>query len=55
MSTKRFENVTGFVLNLLNNETMILLNLAKYRLILADSAYGLVGYVSDDIPPDFAG
>ena len=32
-----------FVINLLNNKTIILLNLAEYRLILADSAYGLVG------------
>ena len=43
MSTERLKNVTGFVLNLLNNERIILLNLAEYRLILADSAYGLVG------------
>ena len=34
-----------FVINLLNNKTIILLNLAEYRLIL----------VSDDIPRDFAG
>ena len=33
-----------FVINLLNNKTISLLNLAEYRLILADSAYGLVGY-----------
>ncbi len=32
-----------FVDNLLNNKTIILLNLAEYRLILANSAYGLVG------------
>ena len=32
-----------FVDSLLNNKTIILLNLAEYRLILADSAYGLVG------------
>ncbi len=32
-----------FVDNLLNNKTIILLNLAEYRLILAHSAYGLVG------------
>ena len=32
-----------FVINLLNNKTIILLNLAEYPLILADSAYGLVG------------
>ena len=37
------KNVTSFVINLLNNKTIILLNLAKFRLILADSAYGLVG------------
>ena len=44
MSTERFKNVTSFVINLLNNKTIIiLLNLAEYRLILADSAYGLVG------------
>ena len=38
MSTERFKNVTSFVINLLNNETIILLNLAEYRLILADEA-----------------
>ena len=43
MSTERFKNVTSFVIILLKNETIILLNLAEYRLILADSAYGLVG------------
>ena len=37
------KNVTRFVIKLLNNKTIILLNLAEYRLILADSAYGLVG------------
>ena len=46
MLTERFKNVTSleinFVINLLNNKTIILLNLAEYRLILADSAYGLV-------------
>ena len=42
-STERFKNVTSFVINLLNNKTIILLNLAEYRLILADSAHGLVG------------
>ena len=31
------------VINLLNNKAIILLNLAEYRLILADSAYGLFG------------
>ena len=55
MSTERFNNVTSFVINLLNKKTIILLNLAEYRLILADAAYGLVGWVSDDIPRDFAG
>ena len=48
MSTERFKNVTSFVINLLNNETIILLNLAEYRLLLADLAYGLVSQVSDD-------
>ena len=43
MSTERFKNVTSFVIILLNKETIILLNLAEYRLILANSAYGLVG------------
>ena len=43
MSTERFKNVTSFVINLLNNKTIILLSLTEYRLILADSAYGLVG------------
>ena len=43
MSTERFKNFTSFVIDLLNNKTIILLNLAEYRLILADSAYGLVG------------
>ena len=32
-----------FVINVLNNKTIILLNLAEYHLILANSAYGLVG------------
>ena len=32
-----------FVDSLLNNKTIILLNLVEYRLILANSAYGLVG------------
>ena len=56
MSTERFKNVTSFVINLLNNKTIILLNLAivsgvsstnydlaEYRLILADEAVGRVG------------
>ena len=38
MSTERFKNVTSFVSNLLNNKTIILLNLAEYRLIVADEA-----------------
>ena len=43
MSAEIFKTVTSFVINLLNNKTIILLNRAEYRLILADSAYGLVG------------
>ena len=44
MSTERFKNVTSLLFNnLLNDKTIILLNLAEYRLSLADSAYGLVG------------
>ena len=47
MSTERFKNVTSLeideVINLLNNKTIILLNLAEYRLILADEAVGRVG------------
>ena len=42
MSTERFKNVTSFVINLLNNKTIILLNLAEYRLILADEAVFLI-------------
>ena len=38
-----------FVINVLNNKTMILLNLAKYPLILANSAYGLLGKVYQTI------
>ncbi len=43
-----------FIDNLLNNKTIILLNLAEYRLILANSAYALVGFVLGDIPRNFA-
>ena len=43
MSTERFKKVTSFVISLLNYKTIILLNIAEYRLILADEAYGLVG------------
>ena len=32
-----------FVINVLNNKTITLLNLADYRLILANSAYGRFG------------
>ena len=32
-----------FVINVLNNKTIIALKLAWYRLILANSAFGLVG------------
>ena len=45
----------SFVINMLNNKTIILFNLAECRLILANSAYGLVSKVSGDIPRDFAG
>ena len=38
MSTERFKNVTSFVINLLNNKTIILLNPAEYRLILTASS-----------------
>ena len=34
-----YKDLGWFVINLLNNKTIILLNLAEYRLILADSAY----------------
>ena len=44
MSTERFRNVTScFVINLLNNKTIILLNLTECCLILANLGYGLVG------------
>ena len=33
----------SFVINLLNNKTIILLNLVEYHLILADEAAGQVG------------
>ena len=32
-----------FAFNVLNTKTIILLNLAEYRLIIAHSTYGLVG------------
>ena len=32
----------NFVIHLLNNKTIIMLILAEYHLILADSVYGLV-------------
>ena len=39
MSTERDLKMLGcFVINLLNNKTIILLNLAEYRLILASTA-----------------
>ena len=38
-----YKDLGCFVINLLNNKTIILLNLAEYGLILADSTYGLVG------------
>ena len=37
-----YKDLGHFVINLLNNKTIILFNLAEYRLILAESAYGLV-------------
>ena len=45
MSTEPYSNTLNerFVINWLNNKTIILLNLAVYRLILADSAYGFFG------------
>jgi len=49
------DKIVSFVINLLNNKTIILLNLAEYSLILANSAYGLVGSVSGNILRDFAG
>ena len=44
-----------FVIDVFNNKTMILLNLTETRLILTNSANGLVGQVSGDIPRDFTG
>ena len=38
-----YKDLACFVINLLNNKTIILLNLTEYHLIVADSAYGLVG------------
>ena len=48
MSTERFKNVTSFkfVINLLNNKTIILLNLAENRLILDDEAAGFKSRMS---------
>ena len=44
MSAERFKNVTSLEIDdLLNNKTIILLNFAEYRLILADEAVGRVG------------
>ena len=37
-----------FIDNLLNNKTIVVLNITEYRLILVNSAYGLAGEVSDD-------
>ena len=42
----------SIVLN--NKQSIILLNLAEYALTVANSAYGLVGKVSCDIPLVFA-
>jgi len=38
-----YKDLGCYVINLLNNKTIILLNLAEYRLILADEAVGRVG------------
>ena len=38
-----YKDLGCFVINLLNNKTIVLPNFAEYGLILADSAYGLVG------------
>ena len=38
-----YKDLDCFVINLVNNKTIILLNLAEYRLILADEAVGPVG------------
>ena len=38
-----YKDLGCFVINLWNNKTIILLNLAEYHLILAGSAYDLVG------------
>ena len=44
MSTERLKTLEEiFVISLLNDKTIILLNLVVYRLSLADSAYGLFG------------
>ena len=43
-----------FVINALNFKTVIVLKLVQYRLILANSAYGLVGLLSGDIALAFA-
>ena len=39
MSTERFKNVTSFVINLLNNDTIILLNLSEYRPTASSAKY----------------
>ena len=44
-----------FIVNLMNNKRIILLNLVEYGLILVNSVYGLVGKLSGDIPRDFPG
>ena len=38
MSTERFKNVTSFAINLLNNKTIIVLNLAEFTRPTASSA-----------------
>ena len=43
MLTEFYKDLGCFVINLLNNKTIILLNLVEYHLILADEAIGRVG------------
>ena len=49
MSAERFKNVTSLEIDdLLNNKTIILLNLAEYRLILADKYQTIFRAISQD-------
>lgn len=50
------DEITIFVTNLLNNKTIILLNLGEYRLLLATRPMASLAIkVSDNILRDFAG